>query len=348
MNPRRLLIILVAAISLLSVSCARQLNSRDGLPVGVPVDLNDLGTILSVDYEGDVPHAVLLSEADGLSTRIDGPDGAGFVPTALNQFSTMVGSVITGSGREVTSRAAVWIRGRGITLLPLPEGTFQSWATDVNEHAEITMNAYSPGGSPADGAYIVFGISAFTGEPLKFVRLPEPIGIPNGRPTVAEAITDGGVAVGASGNGSAAGLERAVEWERALRPGRFLETRGVLSHALDINEHGTIVGYGVTTPGEPSRALSWLQGPDDRTLIDLGPGLAKSVNESDWLVGQDTSTSPPTAVAWSARFRTRFQLGQLRPGTASIASALNNLSFAVGDTGGLSTYYSLQPDAPLN
>jgi hypothetical protein len=65
------------------------------------------------------------------------------------------------------------------------------------------------------------------------------------------------------------------------------------------------------------------------------------VNEADFVVGQDASLSPPRAVAWSARERIVIPLEELAENTGSVASALNNLAFAVGDSNGRSTYYTV-------
>lgn len=336
MIRQRRLVVFVAAIALLFAGCAQRLSDSVGEAVGIPVDVNDVGTILSVKYDGNRAHALLLSGANGNLTRIDGPDGAGFIPFALNDLGVVVGATVTTNGREARSRAVSWTAAQGFLTFELPPDTFQSWATDINDRGEIVMNAFSPSGGPGDGAYLISGGVGSR------VRLADPSGAPNGRPSVAEAINDAGVVVGASGNGSAAGGERATEWEAGSRAPRFLGALGVVSRALDINARGTVVGSSTTAAGEKTHALAWLgDGTTANDPIDLGPGSAKAVNDADFLVGQDASTTPPRAAAWSARTRVKLLLGALGANSGSTATAINNRNFAVGDSDGTSTYYTV-------
>lgn len=333
MIRQRRLVALVAVVALLFSGCSQQLRDRLGEAVGIPVDVNDAGTVLNVKYNGSVPHALLLSGANGDLTRIDGPDGAGFIPFALNDLGVVVGATTTNNGREARTRAVSWTASQGFLTFALPEGTFQSWATDINDRGEILMNAFSPSGGPADGAYLVRGVG-------NTIRLTDPPGTSNGRPSVAEAINDAGVVVGASGNGSTAGGERAVEWVAGTRAPRFLDALGTVSRALDINTGGTVVGAG--TVGTTTHALSWSEN-SSRALVDLGPGSAKAINDAGILVGQDASAKPPRAAAWSARTRIKILLGGANSSSSSTATAINNRNFAVGDTDGDSTYYVVPP-----
>jgi uncharacterized membrane protein len=333
MIRQRRLVAFVAAIALLFAGCAQRLGDRLGEAVGTPVDVNDVGTILSVKYDGTRAHGLLLSGVNGNLTRINGPSGAGFIPFAINDLGVVVGATVTTNGREARSRAVSWTPTQGFLTFDLPPGTFQSWATDINDRGEILMNAFSPSGSPGDGAYLISGVGSR-------VRLTDPPGASNGRPSVAEAINDAGTIVGGSGNGSAAGGERAVEWAAGTRAPRLLGALGVVSRALDINARGTAVGSSTTTPGEKTHAIAWLgDGTASGPPTDLGPGSAKAVNDADFLVGQDAATTPARAAAWSARTRVKILLGALKANSGSTATAINNRNFAVGDSDGESTYY---------
>jgi hypothetical protein len=325
-------LVTLAAATLVVAGCAQQLRTRSGADFGLPVDINDTDTILAVAYNSDrVPYAVLVSGPSGPDRRVPGPGGIGFLPHALNASGVIVGETIIGLGFQQIHRAVRWSADDGFTTLPLPAGTFQSWATDVNASGTVVFNAYSPSGSPADGAYVWNpGDAAAT-------KLPDPPGAPNGRPSVAEAISDSGVIVGASGFGSAAGIGRAVRWAAASRLVTFLGAAGVNSTALDVNERGTAVGSThVGTAGTPDHAAAWLAAG---TLIDLGPGIAEAINDLELVVGQ--AGTPPQAYLWSTVTRTAIPLGELRAGAGSNAVALNNTSRAVGDSDGRAANYAL-------
>src|SRR4051812_24732618 len=182
MTRRRWLVTLAAALALLSAGCTQRLRSSTGEPIGFPIDINETDTVLSVAYLNGVPRALVLAGPGGGVSVVSGPDGAGFQPYAFNDAGVIVGAVITGSGRTQTYRAARWSAADGFTLIPRPAGTFQSWASDINNAGQIVLNAYSPSGSPADGAYL------WTPGAAAPERLPDPPGPPNGRSTVAEAI----------------------------------------------------------------------------------------------------------------------------------------------------------------
>ena len=215
--------------------------------------------------------------------------------------------------------------------LPLPSATFQSWATDVNNRGDIVLNAYSPSGSAADGAYV------WLSSIRDIVRLAEPPGTPNGRSSVAEAINESGLAVGASGNGSTPGNERAVVWHASTREPTFLSSPGTASHALDVNETGTIVGTAqVGAIGEPQHAAAWYS--PARVFLDLGPGEAEAVNDANFAVGQ--AGTPAQATVWSIPTRLSMPLGELPGDAGSNATALNNRGRAVGYADGDSVFYS--------
>jgi hypothetical protein len=278
-----------------------------------------------------VPLAVLLSGPGGADRRVPGPGGIGFLPHALNTSAVVVGETISGEGSRQVHRAVRWSADDGFTTLPLPEGTFQSWATDINRAGTVVFNAYSPSGSPADGAYVCNPGDATA------IKLPDPPGTANGRPSAAEAISDAGVIVGSSGFGSSAGTGRAVRWAAATRAVTFLGAAGVNSTALDVNERGTAVGSAqVGAAGTPDHAAAWLE---SGTLIDLGSGIAEAINDLELVVGQ--AGTPPQAYLWSTATRSAIALGELRPGAGGNAVALNNTSRAVGNSDGRAATYAL-------
>jgi hypothetical protein len=333
MKPRRSLVMLVVT-ALLVVGCTeRRLESpREGEHLGVAVDINAVDLILTAGFLGETQVAFLFDVADRDVRAVPGPDGAGFIPYALNDAGTVVGAVITGSGRTRTSRAARWSDAEGFTILPLAEGTFQSWATDINSHGAIVVNAFSPSGSPADGAYVWKPEEGLT-------RLADPAGTSNGRPSVGEAINDLGVVVGASGAGSSAGVERALLWGVTRTP-EFLGASGATSRALDVNEFGTIVGTTVgATPGAASRAAAWLA--TSRTLVDLGPGSANGLNDANVAVGQSGQPgTSPRANLWVIPTLLSVPLGDSTRRGSSNANAVNSRR-AVGDADGDPVEYTL-------
>jgi uncharacterized membrane protein len=324
MRQRRSLVMLVVAALLLAGCSERQLHATEpGERLGVAVDVNEADVILTAGFVADTPVAFLLSAGSRDIRGIPGPDGAGFVPYALNDAGAVVGAVITGSGRTQKSQAVRWTDADGFTLLPFPGGTFQSWATDINARGQVTVNAFSPSGSPGDGAYVW---QAGAG----LARLADPGGAPNGRASVAEAINDQGVVVGASGNGEPAGRERAREWGVTRVP-ETLGSPGETSRALDVNEAGTVVGSTVTGAGS-QRAAAWITAA--HSFLDLGPGVANGLNDSNVVVGQaERPGALPRANLWVVPTLVSLPLGDPASTRGSNANALNSRR-AVGDAGG--------------
>ena len=332
MRARALISLAVAA--LLLIGCTeRQLETPGGERLGVAVDVNDSNMIITAGFIGATQVGYLFNANTRDLRAIVGPDGAGFVPYAINDRGVIVGAVITGSGREIQSRAVRWTDRAGFDFLPLPAGTFQSWATDINTSGSITINAFSPSGSTGDGAYVWQ-----TGTGL--VRLADPAGAPNGRSSVAEAINDRGVVVGASGNGEPAGGERAREWNVAHVP-ETLGSPGSASRALDINELGTVVGSAITGAAGDGRAVAWTS--NGHSFLDLGPGIANGLNDANVVVGQAARSDGARANLWLVP--SRFSLGLGNPGSRSNATAVNNQR-AVGDADGHSVEFTLLPGGP--
>lgn len=326
MIRRTRLLAAVITLALAATGCTNELRDESGQSLGLPVDINDHNTILGVAYDNTVPFALLLSGPGGASQRINGPGGVGFLPRAINDSGVIAGETVSGTGFQQIHRAVTWSAGAGFTTLPMPPGTFQSVATDINSHGTIVFNAYSPSGATQDGAYLW--------EPgdIAATRLPDPPGTSNGRASYAEAINDRGEIVGSAGYGSPAGIGRAVRWSAGNHAVSFLGAAGVNSIALDVNERGTAVGS--STVGNTSHAAAWL----GATPVDLGPGTVNAVNDFEFAVGQ--AGSPPRAYLWSTVTRTAIPLGELAPGRGSNAVALNNMR-AVGDSDGRAVEFSL-------
>lgn len=320
MNRSRVLAAVAVALVLLVASCTHQLRSRTLADIGQVLDINNRDVIVAVLYTATGPQGVVLEGPDGDSRAIEGPDGAGFVPAAINDSGVVVGEAVTGEGFQLKHRAVRWSEADGFTLIPLPDGTFQSRATDINNRGDIVFNAYTPSGSDADGAYVWSGGVT--------TRLPDPAG--DGRASAAEGINEAGVVVGASGRGAGAGLQRAVRWAAGSHAITVLGPDGVVSGALDVNELGVAVG---SSGGSTSaRAMAW----DGASAIDLGPGVINAINDLGFAVGQ----ADLQATGWTLPTRTSFRFPEIRPGAGGIAVALNNRLVAIGQSGGESVYFS--------
>jgi uncharacterized membrane protein len=327
---RSFVALLVTSLLLLA-GCARRIEGAGGERLGVAVDVNADNMVVTAGFVGDRRVAYLYNAVTRDLDLVAAPDGADFVPAAISDRGAIVGAIITGTGREQRSRAVRWLNG--FLPLPLPDGTFQSWATDINVRGEIVINAYSPSGGPGDGAYVWSPNG-------RLVRLADPPGAPNGRPSVAEAINDLGVVVGASGNGTPAGQERALQWSATHAP-ELLGGPGDTSRALDINEAGTIVGTSVQGAGAGQRAAAWFTAA--HTFLDLGPGQANGLNNANVVVGQFARTDGTSrAGAWFLPAQISIPLGDPGPRRSSLATAVND-ERAVGATDGEAIEFTLVP-----
>lgn len=304
---------------------ARALAAPPADVPGLPVAVNARDTVAYVDRPAGEPRTTVVA-ATGRRATI-----AGLAATALDDHDHVVGAVITGTGRQQRSRAAHWSRAGGLTLIPLPAGTNRSWAADISNRAVVVINAYSPAGSPADGAYL-WRVGAAT-----LTRLAEPappaglVGPRRGRPTAAAAINDAGTVVGATGAGAPPGRTHALRWDSPDSPHLLPDDPAAGAAAVDVNETGTVVGIAAPgAPGTPTHVVVW---PGTSPPIDLGPGSATGINRSGVVVGQRPG-EPATATAWSARSRLAVRLRGVPPGLGSNATGINDRDVIVGEAAG--------------
>lgn len=237
--------------------------------------------------------------------------GSTSVALGINNLGQVVGSADDVSGKR---RAFLWQNGTMTDLGTLP-GANYSEAWDINNLSVVC------GGSSGSGS----AWTPFVWDNGVMTQLPHLSGAPTGD-TTAFALNDSAQIVGVSlGTG---GFERAVLWQNntIMDLGTL---GGPFSIAWDINANGVIVGKATTASAE--RAFRWESG----TMTDLGTlgGEASDAfgcNNVGQIVGWAQSGGPAyQACAWDgARVE---NIGVMGGFTASMADAVNNFGYVVGD-----------------
>jgi probable HAF family extracellular repeat protein len=103
---------------------------------------------------------------------------------------------------------------------------------------------------------------------------------------------------------------------------------GPESHATGINASGAVVGYSTAAGNAASHAFLWQNGK----MTDLGPGIARAINASGDIVGQNPLLDGGHAVLWHNG--SMIDLNSLIPAdsgwTLEYATALNDAGQIVG------------------
>jgi hypothetical protein len=240
-------------------------------------DVNGYGTAvgyaMTSAYKGAARDLVLgngtSSEVIGLAT-LDEPIGErSAFAQAINDDGIVTGVAPCQCRRTEpgvpASVAFRWSRADGFSYAPMPAGVNASIGVDINDEGVILINSWASPSPSDDGAWL-WDPNVGTLE-----KLPDfSVGGASGA-----SINNDGTVVGTALVG---GVGHAVRWGwgrqhriRDLAPGP-LE-----SHATDINEDGTIVGW------QGTHAMAWLG--NGRRARDLGEGQALAINDDDQVAG---------------------------------------------------------------
>lgn len=256
-------------------------------------------------YRGD---AVRVAPAAGPGAFADA--------VAVNDRGQVVG--YTSDYEGIGPNGFVWTDGV-YTPVPTPSGI--SYAVDVNNSGHVLLNR-DPDSYPSDILYLQAGVLIGDQE------VTSPV-FPGQRPIVGVAINDRGTVIG---NAEAENDQFRLTGY-AWRPGRepvSLSTYGGYSRAFEINDRGTILGWGTTADGRSSTVL-WRHG----RMIEVGLHIHDTpfwgddrLNNRNQVVGQmQTPTGETHAALWS---RGRLvDLGTLG-GPSSLALGVNDRAEVVG------------------
>jgi probable HAF family extracellular repeat protein len=163
----------------------------------------------------------------------------------------------------------------------LPTGYDNSWATDINNHGEVTGTSYVSNG-PGFSTRAVFRWTAQTGiQNLGYPPNPYQSPYADG-----EGINDQGHIVGIA---PFHGGEFAFLWtkESGMRKLGALAT-GNRSIGYAINSHDQVVGWSYLGPGTGTHAFRWSEstGMQDLGALSDGTSHAYGINDAGQVVGE--------------------------------------------------------------
>ena len=165
-----------------------------------------------------------LIEAPGCAPPFDDPSPV--IPTAINDLGVVTGYILPcGLGNP---RPFIWSGEMGLVLIPLPEGVSDATPADINSNNEIVgaMNEYSSEARAfhwKDDTWTDLGL------------------LPGANQSRATAINDIGDIVGESSNIFVGPISACI-WRDETMEQLWLPV-GPFSHASDINDSSTVIGW---------------------------------------------------------------------------------------------------------
>ncbi|MBI5089730.1 MAG: PxKF domain-containing protein [Actinobacteria bacterium] len=245
--------------------------------------INAAGQIVGwSDVAGGARHAFVWQASTGMRD-LGTLGGAGSEAVAINDRGVVVGMSDTQAG---TTRAFGWDAAHGIRDLGLPDG-YSVW--DVND----------------SGLIVGSGGTAFVWDPVTGVH---DLGTLGGSSSGARAINASGQVAGWADDPvrgpdvgvlwSAAGVPRSI----GTLPSSGPWTEGCCSGALDVNDAGVVVGYGLVDGDDVSRAVVWNAASGLRDLGTLGgeDATAYAINATGTIAGESivAGTGHQHAAVW--------------------------------------------------
>lgn len=216
------------------------------------LDINNLGQVVGHGYVGSVRRVFVWDETNGY---IDLGLPKGYTTCAayaINNQGQIVGSVGNNQGQIIvgssgSSRAFIWDRESGFTILGVPEGCVSSSARDINNLGQVAGDGYT-GMAECYRAFVWDRQSGFTN-----LGLPSDLDESMAHIQVAD-INDNGQVVG-SGRGQAVGSTTGKTfsylWSKAdgfvdlgIPPGCYY-----FEKAAAVNNEGQVTGDGLAGEG---------------------------------------------------------------------------------------------------
>lgn len=238
---------------------------------------------------------------------VTGTLGMGVTPSAglsATAHTLVGGAAVPAVGGNVRQQPFVWSPRTGVDILPLPPGSANAQASDINDRGMVLVIGTNDIPDPnVPGAY--FPVGSFLWDPAErtYAELPLPALSADAALVLASSLDQRG--------GAAGGVvtritdqfwqHTAVVWDPHTLAPHVLSSGGVTdSFALDRNDNGMTVGWRMNVPSGSSSAVYWPS--RDSAPVPLDGRVALEVNERDQIVGvRDGASSAPlpfAAVLW--------------------------------------------------
>lgn len=243
--------------------------------------VNELGQVVGwSQVPGGAEHAFIWEAGLGMRDlgTLGGPNSRA---VAINDTGVVVGMADTPSGG---SRAFVWDAAGGMRALDVPDGYR---VTDINNAGQVVGSS----------------MTAFIWDGTNGIR---DLGVLTDDSSVAMAVNASGVVVGSGEDIS--GPNVAVLWSPAgvirklgTLPATGPWMAGCCTGALDVNDAGTVVGWGTVDGDSVSRAFVWDEVNGIRDLGTLGDdeATANAINNKGQIVGESSGPAGQHATLWT-------------------------------------------------
>ena len=233
-----------------------------GAESGIATDINNRGTIVGNIVYNMVPRGFMWSEADGFI------DLGSFVPNAINDRGQIAGTCVEELSQDFQVRPCFWEDG---SITDLSDGARSGGAFGINDRGEVVGQV---------------DLSAFVWSPRTgTVRLPTEL--PGQSVASASVINNRGLIAGVRSPSVAREL---ALWTRD----GDLETLPIREAApQSIDDRAWVVGWYLTSATVQHAFVL----TDGHEFIDLGPGIAWSIDKSGAILGT-TGGGEQRVVLW--------------------------------------------------
>ncbi len=273
--------------------------------------INDNGQVVGYSKSDSGWHMFLWEDGDMVDLGVPGPGEPDFIwPRAINNKGQIVGEFRTS---EITETAFIFDSGSW-TLIK-QEGVYWSDARDINSRGEVLGVEFGP--------YTGLRTFIWSEEGFDYLDIP-------GVSMHPQRMNDRDQVIALDFSGPMVG---SILWDDGITI-EILSPTGEMVEALDINDHGRVVGRLSASPGEGVRAFSWERGE----MVVL-PGMggtsttALAVNDKGLVVGSATVVDGRShAVLWNDGTLTDLGThpGQHHTSTGCTANDINGHGQVVG------------------
>ncbi|MFZ4302304.1 hypothetical protein ACOZE3_30900 [Streptomyces cinereoruber] len=297
-------------------------------------DISDRGVVVgaaAVPGSGATHAFVMDPETDGgRLTDITPSDPRSTRAEAVNRSGAVAGTlgIVPGAGLP---QPFVWRPRTGLEVLPLPPGAAGAQAVDINDAGTVLVVG-------TDSTGVGLPVGSFLWDPVAraYRTLPTTGTAGDGAVPIARTLDErGGVAGGlVSPAGTGAWHHTATVWQPdTLTPRTLTSGGGSDTFATDRNEHGTVVGWRMDTPGTAPKAVYWPSA--DAAPVALPGQVAFEINDGGRIVGirpvPGAAGFPFAAVMWEPGDGGRVRTADLGDqGLGSYANAVNSSGKTAG------------------
>jgi probable HAF family extracellular repeat protein len=320
--------VLFAFVVLMATGCWHDVGALDETyPQATAYGINDRGDVVGWSAMGASGHAFVrnINGGDMVDLTPNLSEDQGSSASAVNKDGIVVGTINRPDPASHFRAPFTWWAFTGLDVLPLPEGTTDAEAVDIDDRGFVLVVGYTT--RPTDEGRT----ASFVWDPGRRAYTPLPPATPGGTAVGFRFDGRGGVVGSASvpiPDGRV--IPTAAVWAPGTLAVRTLPHTKPRSEVFDVNKNGMLVGY-QTDYDYTKVAVYWPSA--DALPVELPGEEANAVNDAGQIVGRRVSNPAEgyrAAVLWEPGRGRTTDLGDKAGG--SEAHDINASGRSVGYT----------------